>query len=132
MSAGAAPSGRLRVRAHPALCEGWGNCHRWAPEVYPLDALVQKLMQIEHFEVHVSEDGSTWTLLHQQSIDYYENPTLTTVLPKPVPARHVRLRAWNAQVAFAGVAELEVYAAEAIFADGFEPMPVTRADTNGG
>jgi len=101
-------------------------------EVYPLDALVQKLMQIEHFEVHVSEDGSTWTLLHQQSIDYYENPTLTTVLPKPVPARHVRLRAWNAQVAFAGVAELEVYAAEAIFADGFEPMPVTRADTNGG
>ena len=31
-----APEG-LRVRAHPALCEGWGNCHRWAPEVYPLD-----------------------------------------------------------------------------------------------
>jgi ferredoxin len=27
----------LRVRVHPALCEGWGNCHRWAPEVYPLD-----------------------------------------------------------------------------------------------
>jgi ferredoxin len=27
----------LKVRAHPGLCEGWGNCHRWAPEVYPLD-----------------------------------------------------------------------------------------------
>lgn len=28
----------LLVRVHPGLCEGWGNCHRWAPEVYPLDA----------------------------------------------------------------------------------------------
>ena len=27
----------VRVRASPGLCEGWGNCHRWAPEVYPLD-----------------------------------------------------------------------------------------------
>jgi len=37
---GRRPDGRtesLLVRVHPALCEGWGNCHRWAPEVYPLD-----------------------------------------------------------------------------------------------
>lgn len=27
----------MRVRVHPGLCEGWGNCHRWAPDVYPLD-----------------------------------------------------------------------------------------------
>lgn len=26
------------VRAHPGLCEGWGNCHRFAAAVYPLDA----------------------------------------------------------------------------------------------
>jgi ferredoxin len=31
------PAPGLKVRAHPGLCEGWGNCHRWAPEVYPLD-----------------------------------------------------------------------------------------------
>ncbi len=31
------PGRSLKVRAHPSLCEGWGNCHRWAPEVYPLD-----------------------------------------------------------------------------------------------
>ena len=34
------PDGRtesLLVKVHPGLCEGWGNCHRWAPEVYPLD-----------------------------------------------------------------------------------------------
>ena len=28
----------VRVRAHPGLCEGWGNCHRFAAAVYPLDA----------------------------------------------------------------------------------------------
>ena len=27
----------ILVRAHPSLCEGWGECHRWAPAVYPLD-----------------------------------------------------------------------------------------------
>lgn len=26
------------VRTHPGLCLGWGNCHRFAPDVYPLDA----------------------------------------------------------------------------------------------
>ncbi|MBL8778220.1 MAG: ferredoxin [Acidimicrobiales bacterium] len=28
----------VRVRVHPALCEGWGNCHRFGGDVYPLDA----------------------------------------------------------------------------------------------
>ena len=27
----------VRVRTHPGLCLGFGNCHRWAPNVYPLD-----------------------------------------------------------------------------------------------
>lgn len=27
----------VRVRTHPALCKGWGNCNRFAPHVYPLD-----------------------------------------------------------------------------------------------
>jgi ferredoxin len=27
----------VRVRAHPGLCQGWGNCHRFAPSVYFLD-----------------------------------------------------------------------------------------------
>jgi ferredoxin len=27
----------LLVRVHPGLCEAWGQCHRWAPEIYPLD-----------------------------------------------------------------------------------------------
>ena len=28
----------VRVRAHPGLCRGVGNCHRFAPSVYTLDA----------------------------------------------------------------------------------------------
>ena len=28
----------VRVRVHPGLCNGVGNCHRWVPEIYPLDA----------------------------------------------------------------------------------------------
>ena len=27
----------VRVRTHPALCSGWGNCHRFGGGVYPLD-----------------------------------------------------------------------------------------------
>jgi ferredoxin len=27
----------VRIRTHPSLCMGHGNCHRWAPDVYPLD-----------------------------------------------------------------------------------------------
>lgn len=32
------PEVGVKVRTHPALCNGVGNCHRWAPNVYPLDA----------------------------------------------------------------------------------------------
>ncbi|MGB8858019.1 MAG: ferredoxin [Ilumatobacteraceae bacterium] len=28
----------VRVRTHPSLCNGWGQCARWAPDVYTLDA----------------------------------------------------------------------------------------------
>lgn len=31
------PPPPVRVRTHPGLCQGWGECHRWAPVVYPLD-----------------------------------------------------------------------------------------------
>lgn len=27
----------VKVRTHPSLCTGVGNCHRWAPHVYSLD-----------------------------------------------------------------------------------------------
>ncbi|MFN8036804.1 MAG: ferredoxin [Acidimicrobiia bacterium] len=27
----------VRVRTNPGLCAGWGNCHRFASAVYPLD-----------------------------------------------------------------------------------------------
>ena len=27
----------VRIKAHPALCNAWGNCARFAPDVYFLD-----------------------------------------------------------------------------------------------
>lgn len=33
-----APARGVRVRVHPGLCEGWGNCHRFGPGVFSLDA----------------------------------------------------------------------------------------------
>jgi ferredoxin len=27
----------VRIKVHPALCVGWGACHRWAKDVFPLD-----------------------------------------------------------------------------------------------
>lgn len=28
----------MRIKVHPGLCMGWGQCWRWGPEVYELDA----------------------------------------------------------------------------------------------
>ena len=39
------PAG-ARVRTFPGLCQGWGQCHRWAPDVYVLD-------DNGHIDVHV-------------------------------------------------------------------------------
>ena len=33
---GSTPVG-VRIKAHPALCMGFGVCRQWAPEVYTLD-----------------------------------------------------------------------------------------------
>jgi ferredoxin len=45
----------LKVRAHPALCEGWGNCHRWAPEVYRLDEDGQIDLHLLHVPPELAE-----------------------------------------------------------------------------
>jgi ferredoxin len=26
----------VHIKTHPGLCQGWGECHRWAPDIYPL------------------------------------------------------------------------------------------------
>lgn len=55
------PDGRtesLLVRAHPGLCEGWGNCHRWAPAVYPLDS--DGLIDIHTLEVPPDLADQAW------------------------------------------------------------------------
>jgi ferredoxin len=36
--AGLPPPPPVKVKVHPGLCEGWGECHRSSPLLYPLDA----------------------------------------------------------------------------------------------
>ena len=42
------PATGVRIKTHPSLCQGWGQCHRWAPDIYPLDGA-------GHIDVHVLE-----------------------------------------------------------------------------
>ena len=42
------PPPPVGVKVHPGLCRGWGECHRWAPLLYPLDA-------DGHVDVHVMD-----------------------------------------------------------------------------
>lgn len=48
----------LKVKVHPGLCEGWGNCHRWAPECYPLDD--EGLIDIQVLEVPPEMARDAW------------------------------------------------------------------------
>lgn len=52
------PGTTLRVKVHPGLCEGWGNCHRWAPELYPLDA--EGLIDLHVVEVPPEMADAAW------------------------------------------------------------------------
>ncbi len=38
----------VRIKTHPSLCAGWGNCHRFAPDLYPLD-------EAGHVAIHLME-----------------------------------------------------------------------------
>lgn len=48
----------LRVRTHPGLCLGWGECHRWAPEVYPLDD--EGKVAVHLLEVPAEQATAAW------------------------------------------------------------------------
>jgi ferredoxin len=49
----------VQINVHPGLCQGWGECHRWAPHVYPLDA--EGRIDIDRMEVPgESADDAFW------------------------------------------------------------------------
>lgn len=52
------PGTTVMVRVHPGLCEGWGNCHRWAPELYTLDA--EGLIDLHVVEVPPELAEAAW------------------------------------------------------------------------
>lgn len=48
----------VKVKAHHGLCQGWGECHRWAPDVYPLGA--DGKIDIERLEVPGELAEAAW------------------------------------------------------------------------
>ena len=52
------PGTTVLVRVHPGLCEGWGNCHRWAPALYTLDA--EGLIDLHVVEVPPEHAEAAW------------------------------------------------------------------------
>ena len=52
------PGTTVMVKVHPGLCEGWGNCHRWAPELYTLDE--QGLIDLHVVEVPPELAEAAW------------------------------------------------------------------------
>lgn len=52
------PAPAVRVRTHPGLCVGWGECRRWAPDVYPLDD--QGHVAVHRMEVASEHADDAW------------------------------------------------------------------------
>lgn len=48
----------VRIKAHQGLCKGWGNCHRFAPDVYPLDE--DGMIDIHLLDVPASHALAAW------------------------------------------------------------------------
>ena len=48
----------VKVKVHRGLCMGWGNCHRWAPDLYPLDE--EGMVDIERMEVPPEQALDAW------------------------------------------------------------------------
>lgn len=49
----------VKIRASRSLCQGWGNCHRWAPDVYFLDDEGYEI-GFQHLEVPGELLRSAW------------------------------------------------------------------------
>mgnify|MGYP000893573689 CR=1 FL=1 len=47
----------VRIRSHPGLCAGWGNCHRFAPDVYPLDEEGQLAVHVMEVDAAHADDA---------------------------------------------------------------------------
>lgn len=83
----------VRVRTHPGLCRGWGECHRWAPDTFVLDA--EGHVDVHLVEVPAEEAARAWlavTACPEQAITYLGSP------PDPRFADVVRRRSDTAEV----------------------------------
>lgn len=70
-----ATHGTVRVKVHPALCQGWGQCHRFAPGVYTLDE--DGCVDLHLLEVPADHAEEAWvgaSVCPQQAITFMGPP----------------------------------------------------------
>jgi ferredoxin len=76
----------VKVRTHPGLCAGWGNCRRWAPDVYPLD-------EEGHVAIHLLDVPAEHAVAAWQGATACPERAITVI---GLPERHWVVRAAEA------------------------------------
>ena len=91
--------------------------------IEPFIAVVQHPLQSSEFSVDISSDGTSWRQIHQQVLSFAANVEVTFLRLERPRARFFRYTASNAETAYVGIVEFQVYDTDRIFVDGFEGIP---------
>lgn len=75
---------------------------------YPVTGYRLRPMQAENYLIETSLDGSTWTSQHSAVFSFPGNADMDVVVVVPYQARYIRYTSSNSQLAWAGLAEIEV------------------------
>jgi len=92
--------------------------------IEPFIAVLQQARQTSTFTVEISVDGNSWRTIHQQSLAWPGNVEISFLRLERPRARYFRYAASNAETAYVGIAEFQVFDTARVFVDDFEGDPV--------
>lgn len=92
--------------------------------VEPFVAVLQQPRQTSTFAVDISVDRNSWRTIHQQALDWPGNVETSFLRLERPRARYFRYTASNAESAYVGIAEFQVFDPDRVFVDDFEGAPV--------
>ena len=88
--------------------------------IEPFVEVMQQPRQTSTFTVDISVDGNNWRTIHQQSLDWPGNVETSFLRLERPRARYFRYIAGNAETAYVGIAEFQVFDTDRVFVDDFE------------
>lgn len=92
--------------------------------IEPFIAVLQQARQTSTFTVEISVDGNSWRTIHQQSLSWPGNVEISFLRLERPRARYFRYTASNAETAYVGIAEFQVFDTDRVFVDDFEGDPI--------